>query len=235
MPNVDSIRAALINHRPRVRSVKGKRHAAVAAVLRPGERAAEIPEILIIRRADREGDPWSGHMAFPGGRHEEGDASPRFTAERETREEVGVDLTGAEYLGRLDDVHAKGSPLVISAFVYLATASELKLREREVREVFWLSLRDLLDPDAHVKYNYPQAGPDWLFPGIGVGEDEQRVIWGLTYGFLEQLLGLVCKRLPSSRPWFRSLPIGEWEDLENREQVAQELVKRIEKTLGADE
>ncbi len=235
MPNIDSIRAALADHRPRVRSVKGKRHAAVAAVLRPGEREAEIPEILIIRRAEREGDPWSGHMAFPGGRFEEGDASPRFTAERETREEVGVDLAVAEYLGRLDDVHAKGSPMVISAFVYFSTESELEIREHEVREVFWLSLRDLLDPDAHVKYNYPQAGPDWLFPGIDIGEDEQSVIWGLTYGFLEQLLGLVYKQLPSSRPWFRSLPIAEWGDLENREQVATELIKRIEKTLGADE
>ncbi len=234
MPDIDSIRTALGDHSPRVRSVRGKRHASVAAVLRPGQLQEDVPEILIIRRADREGDPWSGHMAFPGGMSEKSDPSPRFTAERETREEVGIDLASEEYLGRLDDVHAKGSPMVISAFSYFARDSEMVIHEHEVREVFWVSLRDLLDPEAQVKYNYPKAGPDWLFPGIDVGAEEQRVIWGLTYGFLEQLLGLVYKKLPSSRPWFRSLPIAEWDDLENREQVAEELVKRIERTLGVE-
>jgi 8-oxo-dGTP pyrophosphatase MutT (NUDIX family) len=84
--------------------------------------APAAPEVLLIERARREGDPWSGHMAFPGGRVEISDESVQRAAERETFEEVGIDLAGAELLGRLDDLEGRDSgrtlPLVISAFVY---------------------------------------------------------------------------------------------------------------------
>jgi len=231
MPRIDYIRAALCEARPLVRSVRGKRHACVAAVLRSGAEDPNIPEVLIIRRTEREGDPWSGHMAFPGGRCELDDISPRFTAERETREEVGLDLAAAEYLGRLDDMAAKGSPMVISGFVYHIERenSQLILEQSEVHESFWISLSSLIDPQAHVRYGYEPAGPDWHFPGIALAEvEDEGVIWGLTYAFLEQILSFTDKELPSSQPWFRSLRIGEWEKWENREQIATELVKRIE-------
>lgn len=231
MPKIDCIREALCEVRPQVRSVRDKKHACVAAVLRSGIKDPNIPEILIIRRTEREGDPWSGHMAFPGGRYERGDPSPRFTAERETREEVGLDLETAEYLGRLDDMAAKGSPLVISGFVYHVERdhSQLTLERSEVCESFWVSLSDLVDPQAHVRYGYEPAGPDWHFPGIALADmDDEDVIWGLTYAFLEQILSFTDKELPSSQPWFRSLRVGEWDKWENREQVAAELVKRIE-------
>ncbi|NNL85157.1 MAG: NUDIX domain-containing protein, partial [Myxococcales bacterium] len=49
-------------------------------------------EVLFIERARHPDDPWSGHMALPGGRLDPVDASLRAAAERETREEVGVEL-----------------------------------------------------------------------------------------------------------------------------------------------
>ncbi|HMJ14340.1 MAG TPA: CoA pyrophosphatase, partial [Polyangiaceae bacterium] len=81
-----------------------KRHAAVAAVLRDAEHGAEA---LLIRRAAREGDPWSGHMAFPGGQREPHDQDLLDTAVRETHEEIGLDLREhAALLGRLETLPA---------------------------------------------------------------------------------------------------------------------------------
>lgn len=237
MPRTQYIRDALAEAIPRVRSVRGKGHASVAAVLRTGEDDPNIPEILIIRRAEREGDPWSGHMAFPGGRYERGDASPRFTAERETREEVGLNLEKAEYLGRLNDMAATGSPMVISGFVYHIdrALTDLTIKPNEVGETFWVSLSELASPESHVRYGYEPAGPDWHFPGIALAKsDNQRVIWGLTYAFLEQILSFTDKELPSSAPWYKSLRMGEWQKWEDREQAALDLVKRIERIEDTD-
>src|SRR5687768_9638137 len=69
---------------------EGVRKAAVALIFRSG--ADGQPELLFIKRADYPGDPWSGQVAFPGGREEPGDSSLADTATRETREETGIDL-----------------------------------------------------------------------------------------------------------------------------------------------
>jgi 8-oxo-dGTP pyrophosphatase MutT (NUDIX family) len=180
MRSVDDIRAALRAHAPQ--EIAAKRRAAVAVVLHD---AAE-PSMLFIERAERLGDPWSGQMAFPGGRIDAGDASVRAAAERETREEVGLDLAGADLLGRLDDLHAGVrlvAPLVLSSFVYrLAAAPSALMLNHEVRDAFWVPIRTLLDPDARVTHRWGAIG---RFPGICVGHPERHVVWGLTY----QLLG----------------------------------------------
>ncbi len=193
---LDEIRQAFGVHEPRCISEPGRRRAAVAVVLR--ERAG-TPEVLFIERAEHEGDPWSGHMAFPGGRVDPEDESPRLAAERETREEVGVDLAGAESLGRLDDMqghHAAASPsLVISAFVY-HVEKPLRLEPNsEVADAFWFPVGSLLDPDRHVqRARRESAGPQ--FPGILVGVPERQVVWGLTYRFLEGFFQIVGRPLP---------------------------------------
>jgi len=95
------------------------KRAAVAAILRPGPSSAEV---LFIRRAEHPGDPWSGHMAFPGGRQDPGDVALLDTARRETLEEIGLDLSRAELLGRLDDLQAVArgvhTDLLIRPFVF---------------------------------------------------------------------------------------------------------------------
>ena len=91
----------LAGHRPEPVPAETHQKAAVAVVLREGPRSAEV---LLIERAHHPDDPWSGHMAFPGGRMEAGDDSTRTTAARETLEEVGVSLHGAEYLGHVDEL-----------------------------------------------------------------------------------------------------------------------------------
>ena len=96
---------AALSARPSARVAEAvAARAAVALILREGARGLEI---LFIRRAEHPHDPWSGQMAFPGGRAEPGEEDLRATAVRETAEEIGVDLeTAAQCLGILDEVRA---------------------------------------------------------------------------------------------------------------------------------
>lgn len=196
MPSLDRIRRALAAHEPEVLASDGLRQAAVAVVLR-GDPVR--PELLFIERAQHASDPWSGHMAFPGGRIEPDDASARRAAERETFEEVGVGLEDAERLGRLDDMQGhrvSGVPrLVVSAFVYHVTAPVELVPNYEVSQAFWFPVSALLDDERHVDYATTQIA-GMRFPGIQVGEPGRHVVWGLTYRFLEEFLRIVGRPLP---------------------------------------
>jgi 8-oxo-dGTP pyrophosphatase MutT (NUDIX family) len=193
VPSLDHIRRSLAARSPALLSTQGRARAGVAMVLRDDPSG---PSVLFIERAKREGDPWSGHMAFPGGRVDRGDADACAAAERETAEEVGLVLAGAEPVGRLDD--RQGNPashpaLVISAFVYaLPEAPELILNH-EVEQAFWFPVRGLLEPRRHVPYT---AHTPLEFPGILVGEPDRHVVWGLTYSFLEAFFAAVGRPLP---------------------------------------
>jgi 8-oxo-dGTP pyrophosphatase MutT (NUDIX family) len=194
MVAIDALRRALAVHEPRV--LGGRRRAAVAVVVHD---AAAGPEMLFIERARHPADPWSGHMAFPGGRVDPGDADTRAAAERETREEVGVSLAGAERLGRLDDLHAGVrfvAPLVLSAFVYRVAEQAVLTPNHEVAAALWVPVRTLLDPERHVGYRW---GPR-RWPGICVGDPDRQVVWGLTYRLLEGLFGVAGLRFPERVP-----------------------------------
>lgn len=193
MRTIEEVRHALAAHAPR--ALGGTRRAAVAVVLH--ETAAQV-EMLFIERSRRVGDPWSGQMAFPGGRLDPDDADARAAAERETREEVALDLGGAELLGQLDDLHAGVrvvAPLVLSAFVYRIAGSPILRLNHEVREALWISLSSLLEPTRHIRYRW---GPT-RFPGIVVGEPDRHVVWGLTHQLVEGFFRLGGVTLPHPR------------------------------------
>lgn len=199
MPGIDEIRRALALYEPALAQRGLSRHASVALVLR--ENAGSGAEILFIERAEKEGDPWSGHMAFPGGRVDLPGESPEQAAVRETLEEVGLSLGGGERLGRLDDLegrHAGRPPgMVISAFAYhLAQPGALVMQQSEVQQAFWVPVRELLSPARHVRHSFLGAG-DLVFPGIRVGESERHVVWGLTYRFLEVFFRALGRSLPA--------------------------------------
>lgn len=195
MPSIDEVRSAFAQYRPQIVSDIPKRRAAVAIAL--CKRSGEL-QVLFIERASREGDPWSGHMAFPGGRVDETDASPQAAAQRETLEEVGLSLDGCELLGQLDD--SPGLPgtvreLVVSAFVFHVTSHQPLLPNREVRKAFWFPVASLLDSRLHIEHPVAR-GARTHFPGILVGEPGRHVVWGLTYRFLESFLQIIGEPLP---------------------------------------
>lgn len=171
----------------------GTRHAAVAAILRERDVALGA-EVLLIRRAERLGDPWSGHMAFPGGRREQDDPDLLSTALRETREEIGLDLgRDARLLGRLDDIDAvaRGQRvgMAITPFVFeLRGDPPLLLGASEVADAIWTPLLPLFRGEAHAAYPYQLGEARLELPGFRVGE---RIVWGLTYQMLLALFAVV--------------------------------------------
>lgn len=180
----DRVARALTRHQPR-REGPGPR-AAVALVLRDG--VADGLELLFIRRAEDERDPWSGHVGFPGGRAEPEDESLEATAVRETREETGLDLRqDAERFGGLDEVRAlaRGRPvdLVIAPFVFrLLRRDEGHLASHEVVSLHWLPLRSLLDRSWRSTFEYHFGESSLELPCIRLAG---LVIWGLTYRMFE--------------------------------------------------
>ncbi len=166
------------------------REASVAAVLRAPPGGGEA-EILLIRRADNPDDPWSGHMAFPGGRRDASDASLLATAMRETREEVGLDLAShGAVLARLPDVPAvvRGRRLgmTIAAFVF-AIRSEgeaLLLPNHEVAETIWTPLGSIARGEGATIFPYTHEGEVLQLPAVTVSG---HVVWGLTFQMLHAL------------------------------------------------
>jgi len=196
MKSLAEIRSALSTYEPETLPAPPTGNAAVAVILREVDGA---PEVLFIERATREGDPWSGHMAFPGGRLDPADENARGAAERETLEEVGVRLADAEAIGRLDDLrgHHAAAPdraSVISAFVYHVVDPGPLKPNWEVEQAFWFPLAALCDPQRRVEYPVRWGG--LRFPGILVGEPERHVVWGLTYRFLEVFFKIIGRPLP---------------------------------------
>jgi 8-oxo-dGTP pyrophosphatase MutT (NUDIX family) len=160
------------------------RHAVVAAILRE---AAIGVEVLLIRRAEHELDPWSGHMALPGGHGDPGDASLVATAVREVSEEVGLDLLShAELLGRLPAVHAHPANFSIFPLVFgLSAGPEAEPNPAEVQEVVWVSLDHLRSSSARTSHELGVEQQRRRFPAFDVSG---RTVWGLTYRILGDLL-----------------------------------------------
>lgn len=163
------------------------RWAAIALVLRMG--ALREPEVLMIKRAEAEHDPWSGHVAFPGGRAEPGDRDLAQTAIRETWEETGIDLARVgRILGTLDDVSPRTPslpPIVIRPFVAAVPSNVEVVQSVEVASAFWVPLSAL------------RARAAWGMGTVrvrGVDRSERtfthraHLVWGLTERVLRQLL-----------------------------------------------
>jgi 8-oxo-dGTP pyrophosphatase MutT (NUDIX family) len=159
------------------------RRAAVAAVLHD-EPAG--PRVLMMKRAERAGDPWSGHISLPGGGHHATDATLLETAIRETREELGIELGGARLLGQLPPLHPRTSGphgVEVTPFVFLAEAAPEPVCGPEALSAFWLPIELAASGALDGTYTYPStqtAFPSWNYAG--------HVIWGLTWRILGELL-----------------------------------------------
>ena len=175
------------------------RHAAVAMILAPG---VQDIEVCFIRRAERAGDPWSGQVAFPGGRASASDPDPQAVAERETWEEIGLTLDAQHRMGalpmRLIENNTQRSGLTLWPFVYcvgpIERAQATARLPAEVASVFWVPIRHLFDASAVTEYAYPQGVTASTFPGIEFGE---HVIWGLTLRVLASFAEVIQREFPA--------------------------------------
>lgn len=146
-------------------------------------------ELLFIHRAEHADDPWSGHVAFPGGRAEPSDRDLTATALRETLEEIGIDLLGSgERLGSLDEVRAmaRGRPvdLAIRPYVFWLRQAVEPRPSPEVDSVFWLALDDLLGPAWRSTLERTYQGVPVQLPCFRI---DDHLIWGLTFRMFESL------------------------------------------------
>lgn len=156
--------------------------AAVSLVVR----GREDLDLLLIKRARHEADPWSGHMALPGGRSDPADSSLDDTAVRETREETGVDLAREGHvLGRLSRVTPSSTRLpriTIDPFVFgVPEGADARVASAEVAAVHWVSLAELRSPSTRDTVKIETHGGVRSFPCLRVAGE---VVWGLTYRIL---------------------------------------------------
>jgi 8-oxo-dGTP pyrophosphatase MutT (NUDIX family) len=194
MPAVDLLILGLQRHR--ARRLPGRRwfaRAVVAVVLRDDERHG--PCVLLMRRAERVGDPWSGHMSFPGGRMDARDAHGLAAAMREAFEETGLRLTEADYVGRLSDVmtrrHERPLPMLVTPYVFRLKHDPEWVLSHEAVETLWVPLNFLSDHGnrgtLHIR---APIGLKMRFPKY---DYEGRTIWGLTLLMLGELVKLYRK------------------------------------------
>jgi 8-oxo-dGTP pyrophosphatase MutT (NUDIX family) len=184
--DLPKVRAVLQGGQPS--DLERPRRAAVALVL--AERDSGL-SALLVRRAEREGDPWSGHMALPGGHEHATDRDLLQTAIRETLEEVGLDLEGAELLGRLDDLSPmRSSAMSVRPFVFAVPEPPELTTALEVAETLWVSLSDLASDKLRATRQVEMATKRVEVPAFVIGE---RVVWGMTFHLLERFLAQILR------------------------------------------
>lgn len=131
-------------------------------------------------------------MAFPGGRWSEGDSDLLTTAARETREEVGVDLSAARLLGRLDDSAPRSQslpPIIVTPYVFALERHAPLEPNHEVAGAFWTPIERLVDPGILRPYPFEVRGARIDFPGYHL---DQGVVWGMTERILTPLLRIMA-------------------------------------------
>ncbi len=192
--SIDDVAKVLADYAPNTdASNEVDKHAAVAFLLREGDFGVET---LFIQRAEHPDDPWSGHMALPGGRVEDYDKSFDAAARRETLEEVGIPVPETDVIARLDDVY--GGRLVdygmaVVPFVCRCDfAGPLKLNY-EVADTVWLPLSYLANPENIVEYHFNLSKDLKSFPSY---QYEQYTIWGMTYYMIVSLMAHFGVKLP---------------------------------------
>ncbi|MCR9097107.1 MAG: CoA pyrophosphatase [bacterium] len=195
---IDEVEARLAVASPWFDPNPVKVEAAVALVLREVE---DDLEALFIRRAEHEDDPWSGDLAFPGGRIDPGDADGRAAAVRETLEELSLDLSSGRPIGRISDVLGFAESIRVSAYVYAIQGDPPLVPNYEIREAFWSPLSHSDDPARQEMRDFTYMDQTAAMPTIRLLDDPRApVLWGITYKFMDDFMGAIGRPIPFM-PW----------------------------------
>lgn len=216
--SIEEVEARLAAAEPWLDPNPAKVEAAVALVLRPVEGDLEA---LFIRRADYEGDPWSGDLAFPGGRIDPGDRGARAAAERETLEELALDLRPRSFdsvdpngyrtrrIGRISDVLGHAESIRVSCFVYALEGDPTLVPNYEVREAFWSPLDHSNDPARQEMRDFTYLDHTSSMPTLRLLEDSRApVLWGITYKFMDDFMRTIGRPIPFM-PWVIGEPASD--------------------------
>jgi 8-oxo-dGTP pyrophosphatase MutT (NUDIX family) len=184
---VDEVRSRLARYVPVAADATGRMQAAVSLVLAPDESGAL--SLLLIRRAEVPGDPWSGQMGLPGGRREDHDPDLLATALRETEEETGVRLRPEVVLGTLDDIAPLTPvlpPVLVRPFVCAIGQIPRVTPSHEVADFLWVPIKTLLTSAGETEV--PIRGDRRIMPAYLIGP---HVVWGMTHRILNNFMSLV--------------------------------------------
>lgn len=193
---IEQIRDALGRHQPTLVAREASHSEAAVALILAGS-GSEL-SLCAIRRAEHPLDPWSGHMALPGGRTDPEDVGPRAAAERETLEEIGLSLIEEHWIGALSHVLVRlgggDRRMVLSPFVYYVGEERLPFSPNdEVAEAYWIPLAHLWDPRNSSSLEWERSGARLLYPAIRFGE---HAIWGITFRVLTLFSDVLDAPLP---------------------------------------
>ena len=196
MLSVEAIRNALTAHQPTPSRFDGHRGCAAVAMILVGQE--DNLKLCMIRRAKKSGDPWSGHMALPGGRFSPEDADLRVTAERETHEEVGLLLDPASCLGSLAPVSIRLSgreqPLYLFPSVYyLGLAIPALTLNHEVAEAYWMPLAHPWQAGNATHLKLSADGKTLYYPAVRF---QDQIVWGITLRVLTLFSDVIGRPLP---------------------------------------
>jgi 8-oxo-dGTP pyrophosphatase MutT (NUDIX family) len=168
------------------------REAAVALILRT--LPEKTLELLMIQRAEFEGDPWSGNIALPGGRREPGEVSLKDTVIREVREETAIDLAvDGTFLGLLRTVQPLSQtvpPLIVVPYVVHVKPDAEIVPNHEVARAFWVPLDALRQADRWQQTVMTIRGKSRQ---LSCFRYEDHVIWGMTERILRNFIQFLPK------------------------------------------
>lgn len=184
---LDDVRSRLARYEPIPADPVGRMQAAVAMVLAPAESGAL--SLLLIRRAEVHGDPWSGQIGLPGGRRERDDPDLLVTAQRETAEETGVHLATAGVLGALDDIAPITPvlpPVAVRPFVFGLQRIPPVTPSHEVADYLWVPIDELAGTAGTAEIQIREDRR--VMPAYVVGS---YVVWGMTHRIINNFMALV--------------------------------------------
>lgn len=195
--NLASIANCLANQHPNILAPNNRGHAAVTMLLKA---SSFSPEVLFIVRAQHDQDPWSGNIGFPGGRLNLEDESPQHAAERETFEELALDLGEAKFLGRLNDLYGATMPVLVSCFVYQLLEPVRLQPNHEVATTFWYPLSQLLEAERQQQRTFFYHGEERTHPVVDLLGHQQPLLWGITYRLIRSFFVLCDLDFGSPEP-----------------------------------
>lgn len=185
MITLQQIKSRLAAHKPLTYPIgPDVRQAAVAIVIK--ENATDL-DLLFIKRATVQGDPWSGQMAFPGGHMDATDESLIMAAIRETEEETGVQLSLDQCIGTISHQRpasrSRGDSMIVAPYVFGIHSDPILVPNHEVEDIVWGSVSKMVDGTLHGTESFVFNGNTASFNGYQLAYE--RFVWGLTYRTLQ--------------------------------------------------